>query len=363
MNDALWENLYWNSEVTRPDRFAKILNTIIRKDSGDTENFIYDRQAARDAIKVDLTQHDIAEADTLHRNISGIDTARVDINRADLKHHDIDDFNSLNQQSSRTHLTHHDKQRLGQLEKLFDAHSRSSSSENFRSDSSEGKGGFHLFKFFKGDGSYNRASKTGSQSSDNRADISDREHEKLSETDMLNVRDTDQNNLNVLNSRKNHLNVTRTDKEHSAATSINNNHLNQTRTDINNFNQTKIDKDIDKQYTSSRGEVNKFLRALSDDVHLEGDMIKPRPINARLVKIGKLSTNTKLVSDTVLVRMRPNVHSLPLRCKPEDNGGKLKLSLTDRVDRLENVLRNLTNHVSINKFQSLQSIVLAKIIF
>jgi hypothetical protein len=53
MNDKLWENLYWTSESTRPDRFAKILNTIIRKESGDNEDFIYDRQAVTDAIKID----------------------------------------------------------------------------------------------------------------------------------------------------------------------------------------------------------------------------------------------------------------------------------------------------------------------
>jgi hypothetical protein len=100
----------------------------------------------------------------------------------------------------------------------------------------------------------------------------------------------------------------------------------------------------------SRGEVNKFLHALSHDVHLEDDIIKPRPINARLVKIGKLSTNTTLFSNTVLVRMRPNAHSLPLRCKPKDHGGKSKLWLTDRVDRIENVLQNLTNHVSFKAY-------------
>jgi hypothetical protein len=35
MDDKLWENLYWTPELTRPDRFAKILNTIIRKESGE----------------------------------------------------------------------------------------------------------------------------------------------------------------------------------------------------------------------------------------------------------------------------------------------------------------------------------------
>jgi hypothetical protein len=118
---------------------------------------------------------------------------------------------------------------------------------------------------------------------------------------------------------------------------------------INNFNKTKLNKDTDNQHTLSRHGVVKVLRALSDNVHLEGDMIKPRPINARLVKIGKLSTTTKLFSNTVLVRMRSNVHSLPLRCKPRDNDRKMKLLLTDRVNQIENALQNLTNHVSINE--------------
>jgi hypothetical protein len=337
MNDKLWENLYWTSELTRPDRFAEILNTIIRKDSGDNEDFIYDRQAVRDTIKIDLTQHDIAEADTLHRENFEIDTAQIDIDRADLKQHDIDDVNSLKQSSSRIHLMQHDKRRLGQLDKLFDLHSRASSSSKFQNDNDEAEVALNVFGLFEIGGGYGGVRRTGSQNSDNRADVSNREHEKLSDTDMLN---TDNNDLNVLGSRRNHLNSTRIDNEHSGAASINN----------NDFNETKLNKDTQNQHTLSRHGVVKFLRALSDNVELEGDIIKPRPINARLVKIGKLSTNTTLFSTTVLVRMRPNVHSLPLRCKPEDHGGKSKLWLTDRVDRIENVLQNLTNHVSFKAY-------------
>jgi hypothetical protein len=340
MNDKLWENLYWTSESTRPDRFAKILNTIIRKESGDNEDFIYDRQAVRDAIKIDLTQHDIAEADTLHRDNSGIDTARIDIDRADLKQHDIDDVNSSKQSGSRSHLMQHDKRRLGQLDKLFDSHSRSSSASNFQNDNDEAEGGLNVFGLFEIGGGYGGVRQTGSKSSDNRVDVSNREHGKLSDTDTL----------NVFGSRRNHLNSTRIDKKHSGAASINNHHFNQTGMNINNFNATKLNKDRENQHTLSRHGVEKVLRALSENVQLEGDMIKPRPINARLVKIGKLSTNTTLFSNTVLVRMRSNVHSLPLRCKPKDHGGKSKLWLTDRVDRIENVLQNLTNHVSFKAY-------------
>jgi hypothetical protein len=197
-----------------------------------------------------------------------------------------------------------------------------------------------------GGGGHGSVRQTGSQSSDNRANVSNREQGKLSDNDTLNVVNTDKNDLNALGSRRSHLNSTQIDNENSGAATINYNDFNQTGININNFNETKLNKDIENQHTLSRHIVGKFLRALSDNVELEGDMIKPRPINARLVKIGKLSTNTTLFSNTVLVRMRSNVHSLPLRCKPKDHGGKSKLWLADRVDRIENVLQNLTNHVS-----------------
>jgi hypothetical protein len=244
----------------------------------------------------------------------------------------------------------HDKRRLGQLDKLFDSHSRSNSSSNFQNDNEEAKGELNVFGLFKLGGGYGGVRQTGSQSSDNRADVSSREHGKLSDADTLNVLNTDKNDLNLFGSRRNHLNSTRIDKEHSGAASINNHHFNQTGMNINNFNATKLNKDRENQHTLSRHGVVKVLRALSDNVQLEGDMIKPRPINARLVKIGKLSTNTTLFSNTVLVRMRSNVHSLPLRCKPKEHGGKSKLWLTDRVDRIENVLQNLTNHVSFKAY-------------
>ncbi len=164
--------------------------------------------------------------------------------------------------------------------------------------------------------------------------MSNREQGKISNTDMLNVVNTDKNDLDVLGSRRNHLNSARIDKEHSGAASINNNHFNQTRMNIHNFNETKLNKDRENQHTLSCHGVGKVLCALSENVQLEGDMIKPRPINARLVKIGKLSTNTALLSNTVLVRMRSKVNSLPLRFKPRDHGGKSKLWLTDLVDQV-----------------------------
>lgn len=111
---------------------------------------------------------------------------------------------------------------------------------------------------------------------------------------------------------------------------------------------TKVIKDANKQQLLSREEVEKFLRDLSSDVYLDETTIKPRPINARLVKIGNLTKNTKLLSSTILVRMQSNVYKLPVRCKfnstSKDN--RSKLWPMDRINRLESLLLNLTHQVT-----------------
>lgn len=81
INDKLWSNLYWTATLTRPDRLAKILNLIIRKRSDNSETFIYNREAVRDAMKNNLT---------------------------------------IDQQDEQSHLTHYDKLRLGQIDQQFD---------------------------------------------------------------------------------------------------------------------------------------------------------------------------------------------------------------------------------------------------
>jgi hypothetical protein len=347
--------------LTRPDRLAKVLNSIVRKDSGGSERFIYDRQAAKDAMKLDLTQHDTYQTDLIKHDISGVDQSRHDVDRTDLHQHDIDHFNTLKQSGDRAHLTHHDKQRFQRFDKLFDAHSQASSSSNTRSSSNDAKGEFELFGLFKLGGGGSGSSQSQSESSDNRADISDKQHGRFSDADTLNVTQVDKHNLNVHGIGRNHLNITRIDKERSNNIRTNTNNFNQAGINTNNFNATKIDKDTDKQYAFSRSGVERFLREFSNNVHLEGDIIKPRPIDARLVKIGKLSTKMKLSSNTVLVRMRTNVHALPLRCKPGDNGGKLKVWLSDRVDHIETILLNLNNHVSIPRKLTVSQILLYQI--
>lgn len=207
-NDKLWENLYWTPELTRPDRLAKVLNSIVRKESSESDHFIYNRHAAKDAMKVDLTKHDISQTGMTQHDISGIDLSQNNIDQIDLNLHDINNFNSLRQLGNRAHLTHHDKRRLGQFDKLLDSHSRSSSSSNVQNNSGDTKGEFDLFEVFKFGGGSNTASQTQSQTSNNQTDISDKEHGRISDTDLLNVTRTGQHNLNVIGTGKNLLNTT-----------------------------------------------------------------------------------------------------------------------------------------------------------
>ncbi|CAF3945867.1 unnamed protein product, partial [Rotaria sp. Silwood1] len=144
-NDRLWDELYWTPELTRPDHLAKVLNTIVRKDGGNSENFIYNSQAAKDAMLSDSTEHRIFQNDVTRHNISGFDVSRYNINQANLRQHDIDRLNTLNENDNRVHLKHHDKQRLQQFDKQFNANSQSDSSFNSESTSSGGGGGVKLF--------------------------------------------------------------------------------------------------------------------------------------------------------------------------------------------------------------------------
>jgi hypothetical protein len=241
VNDKLWENLYWNTELTRPDRLAKILNLIIREDEedddddddDDSENFIYNRKIAKDAMK---------------HNSS----------------------NSLKHRNDQSGLTYYDKLRLRQIDQKFE-------SDNLQ------KVGIEKGRPF--------------------------------------------------NNR------------------VNNNDLDPLEIDA---------KDTNKQYILNRDEVEKFLRELSANVYLDDNTIKPRLIKVRLVKIDKLSTNTKLFSNTILVRMQSNIYKLPVRCKPSDNNNndhQSKSSLSNRIDQIERLLQNLGNHVNINLLKKISEVL------
>ncbi|CAF3492505.1 unnamed protein product [Rotaria socialis] len=301
-------------------------------------------------------QNDVSQNDVTRHDITGVDLSGHSIDRADLRQHDINQLSSLNNHGSRVHLKHHDKQRFGQLDKLFDSHSRSSSSSNSQSSGDDGNIGFGFLDIFSFGGGFNSQTQTQAASSDSHNDVSTKQHGKVSNADVLNMTNTDEHSLNVLGNAQNHLNSTRIDKERSGSSRTDNNSLYQIKTNTNNFNATKMDKDTEKQHILSRHGAVKLLRYLSDNIYLEGDIIKPRPINAHLVKLGKLSTNTKLFSNTVLVRMRSNVYVLPLRCKPDENGGKSKIWLTDRIDRIKSLLLDLKNQVGISDSQSFQNI-------
>jgi hypothetical protein len=335
--DNLWENLYWHSELTRPDRLAKVLNSIIRKENSDGDLFVYDRQAAKDAMKVDLTQKNISQTGMMQHDISEIDLSTEDTDQTDLSEHNVDHLNSLKQYGDRAHMTQHDKQRLGQFDKLFHYRSGPSSSSNFQNHTDDSKGEFELFGKFKLGGSSRIETQTQSESLDNQGDVTDKRYKTISDTDMLKT--------------------THIDKEQSAGARINNNTLNQVEINANNLNMTNMNKDANMNYTLTRDGVKKFLREFFNNVYLDGSIIKPRPISTRLIRVGKLNTSKTLFSTIVLVRMRPNIYKLPLRCESSDNGGKSKIWLSDRVDRIESLLLNLSNHVSMKGIKSLRIIM------
>ncbi|CAF4509735.1 unnamed protein product, partial [Rotaria sp. Silwood2] len=211
-NDRLWNELYWTPEVTRPDYLAKVLNTIVRKDDGNSENFIYNSQAAKDAMLSDSTEHRIFQNDVTRHNISGFDVSRYNINQANLRQHDINGLNTLNENDNRVHLKHHDKQRLQQFDKKFNANSQSDSSFNSERTSSGGGGGVKFFGIQLG-ASGRKETHIQQGSSHDQTNMNENQHGQLTDPDMLKVTNMDNHNLNQFGSAQNHLNETQTHKE------------------------------------------------------------------------------------------------------------------------------------------------------
>ncbi|CAF1064191.1 unnamed protein product [Didymodactylos carnosus] len=187
INDKQWESLYWTSELTRPDRLAKVLNTIFRKEDGANNRFIYDQQAAKAAMKTDLTQHDIVHLGANEYDISKNVGAYFNIDRADLTEHTIDQGNSVAQNSDEAHLTHHDKLRLEQMGKLFDSHDQSSSSSRNSQSGGGGKTSLNVFGLFKFGGSGGGSSDSQSSNTDNQKNVRDHAHGKTVDTDLLDI--------------------------------------------------------------------------------------------------------------------------------------------------------------------------------
>ncbi|CAF3997016.1 unnamed protein product [Rotaria magnacalcarata] len=250
MNDQVWESLYWTHEQTRPDALAKVVNTIIRKNSTDGKQFIYDSQAAKNAQKLHLTQHDIDKFD--------------------------------------------------QLDKFLGTYAHSTASSNSHESSSKGGLSFG-FKGFKLGSSRSGNSQSESQISENLNTVTDAMH-----------------NL-------------KTDKDH----------LNSIKTDVLN----------DTQHTLTRDDVEAYLSELSDHIQIEGELIRPKPIDVHLVKLSILRVATKLLSHSILVRTRTIVHVLPLRCPSAektiaaDNITTKYDWLVDDVGELKETIKNLTNQL------------------
>ncbi|CAF0985067.1 unnamed protein product [Rotaria sp. Silwood1] len=251
-DDQLWNSLYWTQDLTRPDRLAKAINTIVRKDSTDSNHFLYDSQAAKNIHKLGLTQHDI--------------------------------------------------DRLEQFDKLLATHAHKKSSSGSGTSHSGGGGSLHVFGRFKIGGSGSSSSQSQSHQFEDDQKVTDSIHDK---------------------------------KNHS-------NHLNVTNIESNN----------DTQYVFSRDQVEKYLSELSDHIHLEGEIILPKPINAHILKLSTLRSETKLLSHTVLVRTRSNVHVLPLRCPSKETKASTSNTmnqyrwLDDKVEQLKTTIEKLTNKLS-----------------
>ncbi|CAF4192660.1 unnamed protein product, partial [Adineta steineri] len=173
-DDKLWNSLYWKHDFTRPDRLAKMISTIIYKNSTNAHSFLYNHQAiSKNNHKVGLTQHDI--------------------------------------------------DRIEELDKLLTTRST------------------HQGEYY--------------------------EDEQL---------DNDISSINAI--------VEESEFHHNIS------------------------------YILSRADVIKYLSKLSNDIHLEGEIIVPKPIDVRLIKMNSMKVERKLFTHSALIRTRSDIHVLPLQC-------------------------------------------------
>ncbi|CAF3972341.1 unnamed protein product [Rotaria sp. Silwood1] len=246
-DDRLWDSLYWTKEQMRPDRLSKVLNIVFRKESNDSDHFVYDSNAAKNSQKLHLTQHD------------------------------IDQFEKL--------------------DKFLSTYSRTSSTLGSQHGQGQGSVSFGIgpYRFGGGGGGSHQSHSQNSQSNQGTLDTT-----------------------NVNNTGQNHLNITR----------------------IEGKNDTK--------YVLSRSVVDSSLAEHFDHVYLEGDIVRPKSIDVHLIKQSSLRMETKLLSHIALVRMRSDVHVLPLRCpihKKDANKMINHSRLEERVDQLVKIVEKLSNQL------------------
>ncbi|CAM2709311.1 unnamed protein product [Rotaria socialis] len=90
--------------------------------------------------------------------------------------------------------------------------------------------------------------------------------------------------------------------------------LNHTEIYKDRYNATSNDNENGTNIILTRRDAEKLIQFLSDYIEIEGNIIKPKPIDVKLVNFGLFNTSSKLFSSIVYVKRRTKVHVVPLRC-------------------------------------------------
>ncbi|CAM4886155.1 unnamed protein product [Rotaria socialis] len=119
------------------------------------------------------------------------------------------------------------------------------------------------------------------------------------------------------------------------------------KTDMNRFNSTNNERKNSSTVLLQRKDAEKLVHFLSEHLEIEGDIIKPKPIDVTLVKVGSLKSSTKLFSNMVYVKTRTKVHTLPLRCPYEYRRDRLANDwLAEKYHRLSNAVEELSKNLT-----------------
>ena len=106
-----------------------------------------------------------------------------------------------------------------------------------------------------------------------------------------------------------------------------------------------------------RKDAEKLVEYFSEHLKIQGDTITPKPIEAILVKIGLLKTNTQLFSGMIHVKTRMQLTVVPIRC-PDEYGNQWLGNkwFAAKYDQLLNIVNNLSITVERNEQRTNASI-------
>lgn len=102
-----------------------------------------------------------------------------------------------------------------------------------------------------------------------------------------------------------------------------------------------------KHYMISRSSIENYLSNLSKHIHLEGELIRPKPINVHIIKLSRLLAKTKHLFQLFFRCAQNHVHISLLQCSPNKSTADHQSHwFRDKVKEFKKVKRDISTGLS-----------------